>query len=63
MSDIKKKEKALLFTICQEEKVPFKLIDALLRESESFAYEKTTDSARAKQYSALVNHHFNKRNE
>ncbi|MGE7979636.1 hypothetical protein [Psychrobacillus sp. NPDC093200] len=63
MSDIKRKEKILLIELCREHKVPFSLVEQILKDAELFSYQKTTDSTRSKQYGALINHHFSKRNE
>lgn len=62
MSEFKKKERALLMTICREEKVPFALGEQLLKTAETSTYEINTTSSRVKKYSDLITYHYNKKN-
>lgn len=62
MSEIKKKERALLMSICMAEKVPVALGEQLLKSAETLSYEVQSTASRVKQYNDLINFHFNKRN-
>ncbi|MBB5180250.1 hypothetical protein HNQ44_001678 [Planomicrobium koreense] len=62
MSEFKKKERALLMSICMAEKVPVALGEELLRTSETFAYETQSAASRVKQYDDLIDYHFAKKN-
>ena len=61
MSEFKKKERALLMTICMSEKVPIALGEQLLKNAEALSYENQTPSSRVKQYNELINFYFNKK--
>lgn len=62
MSDFKKKERALLMSICMSEKVPVALGEELLRTAETSAYETQSTASRIKQYDDLIDYHFAKKN-
>lgn len=62
MSEFKRKERALLMTICREEKVPFALGEQLLKTAEISTYEVNTAPSRVKKYNDLINFHYNKKN-
>lgn len=62
MSDFKKKERALLMSICMAEKVPVTLGEELLRTAETLSYEIQSPASRIKQYGDLIDYHFAKKN-
>lgn len=61
MSDFKKKERALLMSICMSEKVPIALGEELLKTAEALSYEVQSPTIRIKQYGDLINYHFTKK--
>lgn len=63
MSDFKKKERALLMSICMAEKVPMALGEQLLKTAETLSYEVQSPTLRVKQYGDLIDFHFAKKNE
>lgn len=61
MSEFKKKERALLMSICMAEKVPVALGEQLIKSAEALSYEIQSPASRVKEYEDLINHHFNKK--
>lgn len=61
MSEIKRKERALLMSICMTEKVPVALGEQLIKSAEKLSYEIQSPASRVKQYEDLINFYFKKK--
>lgn len=61
MTDFKKKERALLMSICMTEKIPIALGEQLLKSAETLSYEIQSPSLRVKEYGDLITYHFSQK--